>query len=420
MKQITSARLGESYTKIDHPSGLTLLLCPMKGFHAAHALFAARVGSIDDAIEQPDGSFKMLPAGIAHFLEHKLFESEQGDAFAQYAKTGASANAYTSFDRTAYLFGCTDKFPESIEILLNLVTSPYFTEQTVQKEQGIIAQEIRMYEDSPEWRVFFNLLEALYHSHPLRTDIAGTVDSISQISADLLHECYRSFYNLHNMVLAVAGNFEIQTVVDACDKILKPAEPVAACRVRPVDEPEDVRTPRTQQNMSVPVPLFQIGFKGRAKSYRENVLAQVVGELVCDLIAGESTDLYRVLYNDGLINATFSSEVLTGPNYLVNIFAGESRDPDAVFARLMAGIEALQNNGICAEDFDRARRACHGRYISVYNSVDSMAGIMVLAGLAGFDAYEPLALLSSLTINDAQAYLREQFDTAHASLSVVC
>ena len=417
-ESVASRRLGEGYTRIEHPSGLTLMLCPMKGYSAAYALFATRCGSIDDSFSIGDGEMVQVPNGIAHFLEHKLFESEEGDAFEQYAKTGASANAYTSFDRTAYLFGCTDRFRESLEILLNLVTTPYFTEQTVKKEQGIIGQEIRMYDDDPDWRVYFNLLGALYQEHPIRIDIAGTVESIAGISADLLYRCYNAFYNLNNMVLSIAGNFEIKDVVEACDKILKPAAPVRVS-TREVQEPDEIRTRRVEQTLEVAAPLFQIGFKGRAKSYRENILAQVTGELVCDLIAGESTALYRELYDEGLINAVFDTEVMAGPNYLVNIFSGESRDPDAVFARLTDGVRALQERGISEEDFERARRAAYGRYVGIYGNVESMAGMMVLAKLADFGAYEPLDLLGELTLNDAQAFLRENFDTERCALSVV-
>ena len=417
-ESVASRRLGEGYTRIEHPSGLTLMLCPMKGYSTAYALFAARCGSIDDSFSTGDGEMVQVPNGIAHFLEHKLFESEEGDAFEQYAKTGASANAYTSFDRTAYLFGCTDRFRESLEILLNLVTTPYFTEQTVQKEQGIIGQEIRMYDDDPDWRVYFNLLGALYQEHPIRIDIAGTVESIAEISADLLYRCYNAFYNLNNMVLSIAGNFEIKDVVEACDKILKPAAPVRVS-TREVREPDEIRARRVEQTLEVAAPLFQIGFKGRAKSYRENILAQVTGELVCDLIAGESTALYRELYDEGLINAVFDTEVMAGPNYLVNIFSGESRDPDAVFARLTDGVRALQERGISEEDFERARRAAYGRYVGIYGNVESMAGMMVLAKLADFGAYEPLDLLGELTLNDAQAFLRENFDTERCALSVV-
>ena len=417
-ESVASRRLGEGYTRIEHPSGLTLMLCPMKGYSTAYALFATRCGSIDDSFSIGDGEMVQVPNGIAHFLEHKLFESEEGDAFEQYAKTGASANAYTSFDRTAYLFGCTDRFRESLEILLNLVTTPYFTEQTVKKEQGIIGQEIRMYDDDPDWRVYFNLLGALYQEHPIRIDIAGTVESIAGISADLLYRCYNAFYNLNNMVLSIAGNFEIKDVVEACDKILKPAAPVRVS-TREVQEPDEIRTRRVEQTLEVAAPLFQIGFKGRAKSYRENILAQVTGKLVCDLIAGESTALYRELYDEGLINAVFDTEVMAGPNYLVNIFSGESRDPDAVFARLTDGVRALQERGISEEDFERARRAAYGRYVGIYGNVESMAGMMVLAKLADFGAYEPLDLLGELTLNDAQAFLRENFDTERCALSVV-
>lgn len=418
MPEITSMRLGESYQKLSHPSGLTLLLCPMKDYSMAYALFAARVGSIDDAFSIDDGPLTEVPAGIAHFLEHKLFESEEGDAFELYAKTGASANAYTSFDRTAYLFGCTDKFEQSIEILINLVTHPYFTEQTVQKEQGIIGQEIRMYEDDPDWRVMFNLLGALYHNHPLRTDIAGTVESIARIDAETLYRCHKAFYNLNNMVLAVAGNFDVETVTAACDRLLTPAEPVTV-HARAIEEPDTVRERRVEQRLDVAAPLFQIGFKGTSGGYRENILAQVAGEVVCDIVAGESSWLYRELYDAGLINSTFSSEAMAGPSYLASIFSGESRDPDAVFERLCAGIERLQSDGIPPEDFERARRSCYGRYIGIYGSVEAMAGMLMLSGLAGFDAYEPLDLLGRLTLNDAQAYLRENLDTRRAALSVV-
>lgn len=415
---VVSRDLAEKYTKIEHPSGLTLMLCPMKGFSGAFALFATRYGSIDNAFAVGDGEFTEVPAGIAHFLEHKLFESEEGDAFALYAKTGASANAYTSFDRTAYLFSCTDRFDESIEILINLVTKPYFTAQTVQKEQGIIGQEIRMYDDDPEWRVYFNLLGALYHNHPLKTDIAGTVESISEITADLLYSCYNAFYNLNNMVLAVAGNFDIDTVVKACDKLLTPASDVKV-RSAEVEEPESVSKRRVEQKLEVAAPLFQIGFKGKAGSYRENILAQVVGEMVCDIIVGESTELYRELYDEGLINSVFGSEVMAGPNYLVNIFSGESRDPDAVFERIISGIDSLQMNGISVEAFERAKRAAYGRYVAVYSTAEAMAGMMVLAQLAGFSAYEPLEMLNELTVNDAQAFLRENFDTSRSALSIV-
>ena len=218
---IKSARLGQEMVKIKHPSGLTMLLCPMPGYSTAYATFTANVGSVDTGFKtQGDVAVVDVPEGIAHFLEHKMFENEDGDAFAKYAKTGASANAYTSFDKTAYLFACTDRFEESLEILLDFVRRPYFTKESVQKEQGIIGQEIRMYDDDGEWRVQFNLLQALYHNHPVRIDIAGTVESIAEIDDQLLYRCYRTFYNLNNMVLCVAGNFDIDAVLRVADRVI--------------------------------------------------------------------------------------------------------------------------------------------------------------------------------------------------------
>ena len=285
MSQIENSKLNQSYYKYKHQSGLNIMLCPMEGFKTAYALFGAKVGSIDDNFSVDGGEPVAVPAGIAHFLEHKLFESELGDAFELYAKVGASANAYTSFDRTAYLFSCTENFGKALEILIGLVTKPYFTDKTVEKEQGIIGQEIRMYDDDPDWRVYFNLLGALYQNHPIKIDIAGSVESISEITAETLYNCHKAFYNLNNMVLSVAGNFDIEEALKICDKLLVPAgESTVECV--PVAEPREVAKDRVEQTLAVAAPLFQVGFKGVSQEFGENILAQVTGELVCDIVVG--------------------------------------------------------------------------------------------------------------------------------------
>ena len=258
---IKSSRLSEEYLQINHPSGLTMLLYPMEGFSTAFAMFSTKYGSIDTCFKtQKDSDFVTVPAGIAHYLEHKMFESEDGDAFERYAQTGASANAFTSFDKTSYLFACSDRFEESLEILLDSVTHPYFTKETVEKEQGIISQEIKMYEDDPGWRVMFNLLQSMYHNNTVKIDIAGTVESIAQIDAELLYRCYHTFYNLHNMVLTVAGNFDPQQVLKVADRILKPAEPISIEK-KTEDEPREVERKRFVQYLPVATPMFYIGFK---------------------------------------------------------------------------------------------------------------------------------------------------------------
>ena len=225
VKYIENEILGEGYYSIDHKSGLKILVYPKPEYTSTYAVFGTKYGSIDTRFKRSDTeSFTEIPAGTAHFLEHKLFESEELDAFQRYAKTGASANAYTSFDRTCYLFACTGHFKENFEILLDFVRHPYFTEATVQKEQGIIGQEIDMYKDSPEWECLFNLLECLYHKHPVKIDIAGTKESIAEITAEMLFSCYETFYNLSNMALAVAGKTTVEEVLEIADRLLESDE----------------------------------------------------------------------------------------------------------------------------------------------------------------------------------------------------
>lgn len=275
-----------------------------------------------------------------------------------------------------------------------------------------------MYDDDPDWRVYFNLLGALYQEHPIRIDIAGTVESIAEIDADTLYRCYNAFYNLNNMVLAIAGNFEVDTVVEACDRVLKPAEPVKVHR-RPVEEPRAVREKRVEQKLEVAAPLFQIGFKGVPGDWRENLTAQIAGEVVMDIVAGESSPLYRELYDAGLINAAFDSEVMAGPNYLASIFSGESRDPDEVYTRIAAGVRKISSEGISEDAFQRARRAAMGRYIGLYSNVESVAGMLVLCDFAGIGGYEVLDILASLRREDAEAFLKTHLDPECSALSIV-
>ncbi len=419
MKEIIkSQRLGEEFLRIKHKSGLTLLLCPMKGYSSAYALFGTEYGSVESSFIDKDGALIQIPAGTAHFLEHKMFESEEGDAFALYAKTGASANAYTSFDKTAYLFSCSDNFKESLSILMHLVTEPYFTPQTVEKEQGIIGQEIKMYDDSPEWRVMFNLMEALFEKHPLKIDIAGTVDTIAQITADTLYTCYNAFYNLNNMALAIAGNFEVQDVLDLADEILKPAEPMTAQRIL-VDEPAQVVKHRVEQQLPVATPLFQIGFKAVPKSKEENLINQVYDEILLDTIAGEHTALYRSMYDEGIINSTFVGEVMAGRDFAVTLFEGESRDPDKVYEALCGEIRRMQREGIDRDAFERSRRAIYGRYLGMYARVDSVASLMLTTQFGGADMYTVLEAAAGATYEVLTARLLEAFDPERSALSVV-
>ena len=323
-----SQRVGDAYTEIKHPSGLTILLYPKEHCSTAYAMFGTRYGSIDNCFQRSDEPApESVPEGIAHYLEHKLFESEDGDAFARFAKTGANANAFTSFESTCYLFSCTDRLYESLEILLDFVQSPYFTEETVRKEQGIIGQEIKMYDDDPQWRVMFNYLKAMYHSHPIREDIAGTVESIAQITPELLYRCYNTFYNLGNMVLTLAGNFDQEKVLEVCDRMLKPSAPVTVTRVFS-QEPDTIVSSKVEERLSVALPLFQFGFKEPDASKPRSEKDVATTEVLLETLASEASPLFRDLLNRGLVNeSSFAYEYFEGSGFATVIFSGSPTIP---------------------------------------------------------------------------------------------
>lgn len=419
MREVKNERLSESYFEIDHPSGLKILVYPKPGYKSAYAVFGTRYGSIDTQFRLPeDEDFTTVPEGIAHFLEHKLFESEELDAFQRYAETGASANAYTSFDKTCYLFSCTGNFKASLEILLDFVMHPYFTAATVQKEQGIIGQEIRMCRDEPGWEALFQLLRAMYKNHPVRIDIAGIEESISHITADLLYKCYHTFYNLSNMVLCVAGGVTAEDVLEVADRLLPVQKPVKIER-KFHEEPRGVNTPYVEETLAVASPIFSLGFKESIttpeRTLREILLSRIVLEAVC----GKTTPFYTELLEAGLINTSFDYEYFCGYGYAATIFTGESPDAKEVQTRLIARIRDLQETGIGEADFERIRKKLYGRAVMAFNDIDGIANAMVAAHFCGEGLFDEVETLGALTLDEANERLRRSIDTTSAALAVI-
>lgn len=419
MKKITSPRLKEEYYEIDHKSGLKLFVMPKENYKSAYAVFGTKYGSIDTRFKRSDrDEFIQVPEGIAHFLEHKLFESEELDAFTRYAATGASANAYTSFDKTCYLFQCTDKFEDSLEILLDFVTHPYFTKETVEKEQGIIGQEITMYYDVPGWMSTFNLLKCLYKNHPVRIDIAGTVESIAQITDKLLYDCYNTFYNLNNMALAVVGNVDVEKVLAVCDKYLKKSEDVTVERAFE-EEPREIVSSYSEYNLSVGVPVFSFGYKEACKNKEQSVEDIVKMNILLEILAGETSVLYSRLFEQGLINTSFSKEYFVGSGYEAVIFDGESTDAKAVCDAIKAEVARLKKEGIGDRQFEAARRSLYGKEIMSYNVTDTVANGMIASYFAGFGIFDSLKAYERVTKEDVEKILAEKLDEKYSALSVV-
>ncbi len=414
--EIKNERLNEKYYKIDHESGLSIYAFPKEGYKSSFAVYGADFGSINTHFIS-DGQEIISPDGIAHYLEHKLFESEDGDAFVKYAATGANANAYTSFEKTCYLFSCSTNLEENLRILLGFVNQPYFTEETVAKEQGIIGQEIRMYDDSPDWRVMFNMLGGMYHNHPVRVDIAGTVESIAEITPEKLYECYNSFYTPENMALCVAGNVDVDMLVRLADELVKKGGAKSVRKIFP-DEPKTVAKKYVEQIFPVSAPMFYLGFKSDG-SVRLDERKAAACEVMLFALASNSSALYEELMNKGLINESFAYEHLEGPAYNGVSFCGESKDPKAVAEIIKRYISDMRENGLDADEFEIAKRATYAEYAAALNSVAAIGNALISCAFTGRELFKTIDEIASLKIEDANEMLRFLLDPENCTLSVI-
>lgn len=414
--EYTSSLLGERYTCAEHESGLLIYLFPKKMTSTA-ALLAVRYGSTVSHYRAGEDE-KKLPAGVAHYLEHKLFENEDGsDSFARFAALGADANAYTSYDRTVYTLNCTERFDEALAELLQFVTHPYFTEASVEKEQGIIAEEIRMYADSPWERSFRELLRLLYKKHPVRQDICGSVSSIRRITPTLLHDCYRSFYTPANMVLVVCGDVCAERIYEIVDSAFSktPMSP-AAVPIYP-DEARGV-TGKARSTVSMPVakPIFSIGIKDSVKGLcaKERFRRDTAMTLLCDILFSRSGSLYNELFEEQMISPAFSAGYSSTDSFAFTCLSGEADDPEAVFERIFAYVEQVKKTGISDEDFERCRRVLYADELRAYDSTEEIANRLlsfVLDGVSMFDATEVLQAVTKQEVEEllASAYRREYY-----------
>ena len=398
-KQVFKDCFGNSYVCFTHKTGLKVYVMEKPDFSSSYALFGTKYGSIDTCFSTDGKNFTTVPEGIAHFLEHKLFESEDGDAFSRYAETGASANAYTSFDRTCYLFSCSDRFEDNFNILLDFVQHPYFTAKTVEKEQGIIGQEIRMYDDSPSWRVLFNMLIEMYYEHPVRIDIAGTTDSIAQITDTLLYECYNTFYNPANMFICVAGNVSAEKIASMVEKNILDKEPVNVTRGT-VSEPDAVRSNYIEQKLEVSVPMFCLGFKDSCPKPEKTAKERIAMGVTLNVLAGDCSPLYKELIDNELINDDFETEYFTGNGYAAVMFSGESEKPIMVKEKIVGEINRLLENGIDSDLLNTVKCAMYGDVIRRFNSCESISSQMAECAMFGYSLFEEQDIIASVNAKD--------------------
>lgn len=417
-EKITSTRLNDNYEVLKHSSGLTVYLYKMPKYSTTYASISTKYGSNYLNFTQNNEKISTVP-GIAHFLEHKLFQNQDGtDAFELFADTGANANAFTSFEKTAYLFACTNDFKKNLDILLDFVFNPYFTPESVEKEIGIIAQEINMYDDEPSWKVFKNLMQGLYVNHPIREDIAGDVKTINEVTADTLYKCYNAFYTPENMVLCVAGDVSMDDIEKICDKNVKKSQNPTAIP-ETVNEPDQINKEKTVKSMDISIPYFQIGYKGKNKSLIENETDSIYGEMLADIIAGDTSELYRTLYEKGLINDAFGAEVMSGNDYYVTVFSGESKEPEKVYETLKEKIKELKEKGINDEDFEIAKRSMYGRYVRIFSRPSSVASLMSSCHFSNLEMYDIIEKIANAKKSDVLRVLNETLRENKSAISII-
>ena len=412
-------RIGEEVFHTTLPNGLPVYIVPKKGFLRKYALFATRYGGMDMRFEK-DGQWLDTPAGIAHYLEHKMFDTEDGNALQELAKNGAEPNAFTSNAITCYYFDATDKFYESLEILLSFVSIPYFTDESVQKEQGIIGQEIGMIEDNPEWQVYKQLMQALYHTSPARTPVAGSVESISHITAQTLYDCHKAFYTPANMCLVVVGDVKPERIIAAANQILPAKSGPLIRRDYGAEEELTAAEHFVTAAMEVSMPTFLVGFKcppqhGGEEQHRFTA----IGELACDVLMGESSPLYARLYAEGLINGSFGAafDLLPGASYVYA--GGDSKDPQAVAEAILAEARRLVSEGVDGDYYRRVVNANFGAALKALNSFESIAVSMAEGCFQGYDPYRFPEVYDSIIVEDVLDFLRRNMTRDHMALSVI-
>lgn len=423
MEKIHYERLQETLYHEVMDNGLQVYVLPKPDFLKTYATFATKFGSVDNHFRVANGEETQVPDGIAHFLEHKMFEEPEGDIFATFASNGASANAFTSFDQTVYLFSATENIETNLSTLVDFVQNPYFTDENVEKEKGIIGQEINMYADNPDWRVYFGLIEAMYAKHPVHIDIAGTIESIDTITKETLYTCYHSFYHPSNMLLFVVGGVEPEKVFSLirANQGKKSYEKQGEITRIFEAEPEEVAKKHLESKLAVSMPKIMFGFKEKEEGLTGEaaVRRDLTTKLMLDLLLGSSTALYQKLYDADLISDSFGHEFNSSPQYAFSAIGGDTKDPDLLLQRIKEEVNLLLESGFAEKDFERARKKKIGGYLRMLNSPESIAHEFTRYQFRGGDLFEVLPVYESITLDEVNKRLQDHVDWEQLAVSLV-
>ena len=419
MEKRTYPVLAEEVLWHQLPNGLPIAVVPRPGFTKKLAYFVTDYGAVHTEFTLNGESYS-APAGVAHFLEHKMFDLPGRDVMAEFAAMGANPNAFTSYDLTAYYFSCTDNFEACLKLLLEFVSTPYFTKESVDKEQGIIGQEIGMYADNPDSRVFEELVKGMYENHPISVPILGSKESIGKITPEILHACHKAFYRPGNMLLCVVGDVDPEKVCAIAKETL-PAEDT--CQVTTAQQwPEEMACKKAlvEKQMEVAMPMFQLGFKCEApEKGEEAVLCEAVGDLAAEALFGESSPLYLKLYEQGLIDSSFGGGFETVDGMAMLTASGDSDDPKAVQEAILSQAEKLAKEGIDQEAFLRMKRSAMGRRLKGLDSFDSVAFRVCAYYFSGFDYFRFPEIYQKVQASQLQEFLQRVVTRQRCCLAVI-
>ena len=407
-------------------NGLTVMIIPKPGVEKKYMIWGTNYGSNDNKFIVPgEEEITEVPNGVAHFLEHKLFEQENGtNSLDVLTALGVNANAYTTNDHTAYLFECTDNFYEAMDELMDYVQHPYFTDENVEKEKGIIGQEIRMYDDYPDWRVYLNVMQAMYHENPIKIDITGTIETINKIDKEILYKCYKTFYNPSNMAIVLAGDFKPEDMLEEVKKRLVDKKTSGEIkRIYPKEE-ETIVKKEIEQTLEVSQPIFTIGIKDTRKecaleSKNEIVKKHIAMEILLNLLLGRSSKLYKKLYQEGIIYGVPSLDYEFGKNYAHVLIAGQSKDPKALYEKFKEGVKELKEKGIVEEDFGRAKKMIYGGYVKEYNDVQDIARMFLADYFKGINSFDYLEEIEGINVEYLNQVLNDVFKEDKMVISIV-
>lgn len=423
MKIIESLKLREKEYIEKLENGMTVIIIPKPELDKKYVIWGTHFGSIDNRFIMPETKEEVfIPDGVAHFLEHKMFEQPDGtNSLDTLMAMGIDANAYTTNDHTAYLFECTDNFYEGLDELMDYVQHPYFTEENVEKEKGIIAQEIKMYDDEPGWRLYINAMDCMYKENPIKIDIAGSVESISKINPDVLYKCYNTFYNPSNMIMVVCGNFKPEEMLEEIKRRLLPHKKQEEIKRIYPEKEKVINKKYNEQEMEVSIPLFAFGIKEvEDNSNKEELVKKHIAiEILLNMIIGKSSDAYKELYNEGILLSEPDLDYEFSDEYAHILISGQSKNPEKVRSKLEEEIEKYKINGINEENFSRISKKVYGDYVVEYNNVGDIARMFLADKMKGINSFDYIEKYTAVTKEYAEDVLKNVFKKENMVMSVI-